>query len=146
MVTPERKNEQAKLGRISAGRQAYALQLAVPTHTQSDLRSNKLIYNNVGAGLLIPGAAVTIAWDMRGSVKGADGIVFVQLNSERAGFGVSKAELCTDGPIFAKHDWQRFVWSTTLAPDVGGSVTLHLSSHCPPVAGRGVGSYCDSMP
>jgi hypothetical protein len=124
----------------------YAANLNVPVRSQTDPGVDNLIKNaNLAAGLLTPGATVTVTWDMKGSLAGAGGVVFVELFSELSGGGTSKAEIYTGGPIFPTADWQSFVWNTTLGPDVTGGVTLQLKTACGPVEGCGVDAYFDNI-
>jgi hypothetical protein len=124
----------------------YAANLNVPVRSQTDPAVDNLIKNaNLSAGLLTPGADITVTWDMRGSLEGAGGVVFVELFSELSGGGASKAEIYTGGPIFPTTDWQSFIWNTTLGPDVSGGVTLQLKSSCGPVEGCGVDAYFDNI-
>jgi hypothetical protein len=124
----------------------YAANLLVPTRTQLDPAVDALIKNaNLAAGLLTPGADVTVTWDMRGSLEGAGGVIFVELFSELAGGGTSKSQIYTDGPLAPDADWQSFVWNTTLGPDVSGGVTLQLKASCGPVEGCGVDAYFDNI-
>ena len=107
---------------------------------------DNLIKNaNLEAGNLTPGASVTVTWDMRGSLSGAGGVVFVEFFSELSGGGTSKAEIYTGGPLTPTADWQSFTWDTTLGPDVSGGVTLQLKTSCGPVEGCGVDAYFDNV-
>jgi len=124
----------------------YAANLNVPVRSQTDPAVDNLIKNaNLAAGLLTPGADVTVTWDMRGSLVGAGGVVFVELFSELTGGGTSKAELFTNGPIFPVDAWTPYSWTTTLGPDVSGGVTLQLKTSCGPVEGCGVDAYFDNV-
>jgi hypothetical protein len=124
----------------------FAANLNVPIRSQMDPAVDNLIKNaNLGAGLLTPGASITVTWDMMGSLQGAGGVVFVELFSELAGGGTSKAEIYTEGPIFPTPGWQSFSWTTTLGPDVAGGVTLQLKSSCGPVEGCGVDAFFDNI-
>jgi len=124
----------------------YAANLFVPTRSQTDPAVDNLIKNaNLGAGLLTPGASITVTWDMRGSLEGAGGVVFAELFSELDGGGTSKAEIYTGGPIFPSNDWESFSWTTTLGPDVDGGVTFQLKASCGPVEGCGVDAYFDNV-
>jgi hypothetical protein len=124
----------------------YAANLNVPVRTQSDPPVDNVLKNaNLQAGNLTPGAPITVTWDMRGSLEGDGGVVFVELFSELTGGGTSKAELYTNGPIFPTADWQSFTWNTTLGPDVSGGVTLQLKASCGPVEGCGVDAYFDNV-
>ena len=124
----------------------YAANLIVPTRGVGDPPVDALIKNaNLGAGFLTPGAPVTITWDMRGSLEGAGGVIFVELFSELAGGGTSKAEIYTGAPLAPNADWTPYSWTTTLGPDVDGGVTLQLKASCGPVVGCGVDSYFDNI-
>ena len=124
----------------------YAANLFVPIRSQIDPAADPLIKNaNLGAGLLTPGADVTVTWDMRGSLTGAGGVIFVELFSELAGGGTSKAEIYTGGPLSPNAGWTPYSWTTTLGPDVDGGVTLQLKASCGPVEGCGVDAYFDNV-
>ena len=135
----------------------YAANLNVPTRSQVDPAADPLIKNaNLGAGLLTPGASVTVTWDMRGSLEGAGGVIFVELFSERAGGGTNKAEIYTGGALVPTADWNSYSWTTsvaTLAEDNGvpgtggapGGLTLQLKASCGPVEGCGVDAYFDNV-
>ncbi|MGB5259912.1 MAG: VPLPA-CTERM sorting domain-containing protein [Gammaproteobacteria bacterium] len=127
----------------------YAANLVVPVRTQTDPAVDNLLKNaNLEAGLLTPGAAITVTWDLRGSLQGAGGVVFVELFSELAGGGTSKAEIYTGGPIFPNADpnmWTSYTWNTTLGPNVDGGVTLQLKASCGPVDGCGTDIFFDNI-
>ncbi|TWU29824.1 PEP-CTERM sorting domain-containing protein [Bythopirellula polymerisocia] len=124
----------------------FAANLNVPVRSQTDPPVDNLIKNaNLGIGIVTPGQDITIKWDMRGSLTGAGGVVFVELFSELDGGGVSKQEIYTNAPIFPTADWQSFIWNTTLGPDVAGGVTLQLKASCGPVEGCGVDAYFDNV-
>jgi hypothetical protein len=126
----------------------YAANLNVPVRGPGDSAVDNLIKNaNRGAGSLTPNAPVTITWDMRGSLEGAGGVVFVELFSELATEGVSKAEIYTNGPIFPDDPdtWTSYTWNTTLGADVSGGVTLQLKASCGPVVGCGLDVYFDNV-
>jgi hypothetical protein len=123
----------------------YAANLNVPVRSQTDPPVDNVLKNaNLGAGTLTPGMPITVTWDLRGSLEGAGGVVFVELFSELTGGGTSKAEIYTGGPLFPQADWQSFTWDTTLGPDVSGGVTLQLKASCGPVEGCGVDAYFDN--
>ena len=124
----------------------YAANLNVPVRSQIDPPADPLIKNaNLGAGLLTPGASITVTWDMRGSLEGAGGVIFAELFSELAGGGTSKAEIYTGGPLAPNDSWTPYSWTTTLGPDVDGGVTLQLKASCGPVEGCGVDAYFDNV-
>jgi hypothetical protein len=123
----------------------YAANLVVPVRGPSDGPVDNLIKNaNLEAGNLTPGQAITVTWDMRGSLSGAGGVVFVELFSEFSGGGAT-GEIYTNGPIFPTADWQSFTWDTTLGADVSGGVTLQLKAACGPVEGCGADVYFDNV-
>ena len=124
----------------------YAANLTVPVRGPTDPAVDNLIKNaNLAAGDLTPGQEITVTWDMRGSLIGAGGVVFVELFSELSGGGTSKAEIYTNAPLSPTADWQSFSWTTTLGPDVSGGVTLQLKASCGPVEGCGVDVYFDNV-
>jgi hypothetical protein len=124
----------------------YAANLNVPIREQQSPAVDALIKNaNLGAGSLTAGAPVTITWDMRGSLEGAGGVIFVELFSELAGGGTSKAEIYTGGPLAPNNSWTSYIWNTTLGNDVAGGVTLQLKASCGPVEGCGVDAYFDNI-
>ncbi len=60
----------------------------------SDPPVDNVIKNaNLQAGFLTPFAPITVTWDMKGSLSGAGGVVFIELFSELSGGGTSKAEI-----------------------------------------------------
>ena len=124
----------------------YAANLNVPVRESGDPAVDNLIKNaNLGAGLLTPGASITVTWDMRGSLSGAGGVVFVELFSELSGGGTSKAEIYTNAPLSPNAGWTPYNWTTTLGADVSGGVTLQLKTSCGPVVGCGVDAYFDNV-
>ncbi len=128
----------------SAG--TYAANLNVPVRTQTDPGVDNFIKNaNLEAGNLTAGATVTVTFDMRGSLSGAGGVVFVELFSELSGGGASKSEILGGGPIFPDAAWTPYSFTTTLGPDVSGGVTLQLKTSCGPVEGCGVDAYFDNV-
>jgi hypothetical protein len=114
--------------------------------TQGDPAVDNLIKNsNLEAGNLTPGAAVTVSFDMRGTLSGAGGVVFAEFFSELIGGGVSKAEIFSGGPLALTADWTKYTFNTTLGPDVSGGVTLQLKASCGPVEGCGVDVFFDNV-
>src|SRR6056297_2380595 len=124
----------------------YAANLVVPVRGQSDPGLDNVIKNaNLEAGNLTPGAAVTVSFDMRGTLSGAGGVVFAELFSELSGGGTSKAELLGGGPLTPTADWVTYSFDTTLGPDVSGGVTLQLKASCGAVEGCGVDVFFDNV-
>ncbi|MHC5112531.1 MAG: hypothetical protein ACYTHJ_21945, partial [Planctomycetota bacterium] len=127
----------------------YAANLVIPVRGPGDPGVDNLIKNaNLQAGSLTPNAPVTVTWDLRGSLVGAGGVVFVELFSELDGGGTSKAEIYTGGPIFPDPDpnvWTPYTWNTTLGPDVSGGVTLQLKVGCGGVEGCGADIFFDNV-
>lgn len=83
---------------------------------------------NLGAGLVMPGQAVTISVDLKG-VTAIGGLVFVQVFWEISGGGVSGAQLL--GPIFADPNpatWTTHTFVTTAGSDVSGGVSVQLEA------------------
>ena len=130
----------------------YAANLVVPPRGATDPAVDNLIKNaNLQAGFLPDGANITVTWDMRGSLVGAGGVVFVELFSEKAGGGTNKAEIYTGGPIFPvdPNNWTPYLWNTTIANTAEGGapggVTLQLKVSCGPVEGCGADIFFDNV-
>jgi len=124
----------------------YAANLNIPVIGAGGVAVDNLIKNaNLEAGNLTPGAAVTVSFDMRGSLSGAGGVVFAELFSELAGGGTSKAEILSGGPLAPADAWTSYVFNTTLGPDVAGGVTLQLKVGCGAVEGCGADVYFDNV-
>jgi ribosomal protein L14 len=123
----------------------FAANLVVPVRVAGDGPVDNLIKNaNLEAGNLTPGQAITVTWDMRGSLQGDGGVVFVELFSEFSGGGAT-GEIYTGAPIFPTAGWQSFTWNTNLGGDVSGGVTLQLKVSCGPVVGCGADVYFDNV-
>jgi hypothetical protein len=123
----------------------YAANLSIPARQAGDPGVDNLIKNaNLAAGDLTPGQPISITWDMRGSLEGAGGVVFVELFSEFSGGGAT-GEIYTGAPIFPTANWQSFTWDTTLGADVSGGVTLQLKVGCGAVVGCGADVYFDNV-
>jgi beta-glucanase (GH16 family) len=124
----------------------YAANLNIPVIGAGGLAIDNLIKNaNLEAGNLAPNAAVTVSFDMRGSLAGAGGVVFAELFSELAGGGTSKAEILSGGSLTPADAWAPYSFNTTLGPDVAGGVTLQLKVGCGPVEGCGADVYFDNV-
>jgi len=127
---------------------SFAANLSIaPKVTAAPGVDNVIKNANLAAGLLTPGADVTVTWDMRGELTGASGVVFIQLFSEVSGGGVSKDDIYTGGPLFPNdpNNWQSFVWNTTLGADVSGGVSLQLKAACGAVIGCGTSIDFDNI-
>ncbi|MGB5718279.1 MAG: VPLPA-CTERM sorting domain-containing protein [Gammaproteobacteria bacterium] len=124
----------------------YALNSVVPVLQAGDPAVDNVIKNaNLAAGLLTPGASITVEWDMYGSLTGAGGVIFIELFSELAGGGTSKAEIFGGGPTNPNTGWTHYIWNTTLGPNVDGGVTLQLKTSCGPIEGCGVDAFFDRI-
>jgi PKD repeat protein len=100
---------------------------------------------NFGVGDLTAGEAVTVSFDLYGSVAGAGGVVFAELFSELSGGGTSKAEILGGGPLFPNSTWTTYSFDTTLGTDVSGGVTLQLKADCGANAGCVINAYFDNV-
>lgn len=120
----------------------FAANLSVGAGTDNVLKNA-----NKGAGLLTPGASITVTWDMRGVATAPGAVVFVELFSELSGGGTSKAEIYTGGPLFPNDpvNWTSYSWTTTLGPDVSGGATLQLKVGCGAVDGCSASADFDNI-
>jgi hypothetical protein len=124
----------------------FAANLNIPVIGAGGGGVDNLIKNaNLEAGNLTAGAAVTVSFDMRGSLSGAGGVVFAELFSELDGGGVSKAEILGGAPLTPVDAWTPYTFNTTLGPDVAGGVTLQLKVGCGAVEGCGADVYFDNV-
>jgi hypothetical protein len=124
----------------------FAANLNIPVIGAGGVGVDNLIKNaNLEAGNLAAGAAVTVSFDMRGSLSGDGGVVFAELFSELAGGGTSKAEILGGGALAPAAAWTPYTFNTTLGPDVAGGVTLQLKVGCGAVEGCGADVYFDNV-
>ena len=100
---------------------------------------------NIAIGTVTPNTEVTISFDLKGSLEGAGGVVFVEFFSELGTEGVSKAEILSGGPITPTDSWQSYSFTTTTGNDVSGGVTVQLKTACGPVNGCNVVAYFDNV-
>ena len=93
--------------------------------------SGSVIKNaNIGIGLVMPGATVTISFDARGA-GAAGGVAFAEFFSELSGGGVSSAVILGGAPLILNADpnvWTTFNFTTPAGPDVSGGVTLQFGA------------------
>ncbi|MFT5424594.1 MAG: hypothetical protein ACI89L_002390, partial [Phycisphaerales bacterium] len=83
---------------------------------------------NMGVGIVTPGEVITISFWAK-SINGIGGVNFAEFFSELDGGGTSKSEILGGAPLFAPSDvWTFYSFTTTAGPDVGGGVTLQLTS------------------
>jgi hypothetical protein len=124
----------------------YSAYSSVPVRTAGAPPVDNVLKNaNLGAGSLTALAPITVTWDMRGELTGDGGVVFIELFSELAGGGTSKAEIFGGAPLNPTAGWSSYSWNTTLGSDVSGGVTLQLKTSCGPVVGCGVDAYFDNI-
>jgi beta-glucanase (GH16 family) len=100
---------------------------------------------NIGIGSVAPDTAITVSFDLKGSMAGVGGVVFAELFSELADGGVSKAELLGSGPMFPNATWTNYTFTTTTGNDVSGGVTLQLKADCGGNPGCMIDAYFDNV-
>jgi len=100
---------------------------------------------NIGVGTITPNTAVTVTFDLFGSVAGAGGVVFAELFSELSGGGVSKSEILGGGPLFPNGTWTTYTFNTTTGNDVSGGITLQLKADCGGNSGCVINAYFDNV-
>jgi len=100
---------------------------------------------NIGIGTITPNTAVTIKFDLFGSVTGAGGVVFAEFFSELTGGGVSKSEILGGGPLFPNGTWTTYTFQTTTGNDVTGGVTVQLKADCGGNSGCKIDAYFDNV-
>ncbi len=96
----------------------------------------------IAAGAVMPGASVTISFDMKGSLSGDGGVVFAELFSEG---DPTTGEILTGGPIFPTATWVTYSFTPSAGADVTRGITFQLAAVCGAVAGCGVDVFFDNV-
>ena len=106
---------------------------------------------NLGGGIIFPNSALTISFDMYGTLAGSGGVVFVEVISEQVGGGTSKTEILGGGPLLpnAPNDWTagwvNYQFNTTVGSNVTGGVTLLFKADCGASTNGTVNVYLDNV-
>ena len=100
---------------------------------------------NVGAGLLVPGQAINVSFDLFGSVSGSGGVFFAEGFSELSGGGTSASEIFGGGPLFPNGTWTTYNFTHIAGPDISGGFTLQLKTDCGANPGCVVDAYIDNV-
>jgi hypothetical protein len=105
------------------------------------------------AGLLTPGAAVTVSFDARAPIQTVDSnagtqigkVVFIaELFSEFTEPGATN-EILMGPPTFLDETWNTFVFNTTLGADVSGGVSLLFKADCGAAANCALTALIDNV-
>jgi hypothetical protein len=96
----------------------------------------------LAAGVVTPGASVTISFDMKGSLRGDGGVVFAEFFSEG---DPTTGEILTGGPIFPTIEWTTYTFTPRAGADVTRGITFQLAAVCGAVSGCGVDVYFDNV-
>lgn len=93
------------------------------------IASNSLFKQaNVGIGSIMPGQAVTISFDAKGSF-GPGGVAFAEFFTELAGGGTSSSQILGGGPLnLHPTEWRTFTYNVNAGPITSGGVTLQLGA------------------
>jgi hypothetical protein len=86
---------------------------------------------------------VTVSFDLKGSIVGAGGVIFVEFFSELSGGGTSQAGIISQ-PV-PTSSWVNYNIPVTTGNDVSGGVTLQLKADCGTNAGCTVDAYFDNV-
>ncbi len=98
---------------------------------------------NIGNGTVTPDTAMTVSFDLRGSVEGVGGVIFIEFFSELTGGGTSAAGIISQ-PV-PTSDWVHYEIPVTTGSDVSGGVTLQLKADCGGNPGCMVDAYFDNV-
>jgi hypothetical protein len=98
---------------------------------------------NIGIGTVQADSTATVSFDLKGSIVGAGGVVFVEFFSELSGGGTSAAGIIAQ-PV-PTNEWVNYSISVTTGPDVSGGVTLQLKADCGANPGCTVDTYWDNV-
>lgn len=96
----------------------------------------------IGEGEITPGEAMTVSFDMRGSVSGDGGVVNALLLTESPA-GVSKTDVLAT--LTPNAEWTRYTYEVTAGSDPEWGVNLKLQPACGAVAGCEVTAYFDNI-
>ena len=96
----------------------------------------------IGEGVITPGQALTVTFDMKGSVQGDGGVVNALLLTE-APSGVSKTDNLLS--ISPTAEWTNYSYSVTAGSDPTWGLSLSLQAACGAVAGCEVTAYFDNV-
>jgi hypothetical protein len=86
---------------------------------------------------------VTVSFDLKGSIVGTGGVIFVEFFSELTGGGTSQAGIISQ-PV-PTSSWVNYTIPVTTGNDVSGGVTLQLKADCGANAGCTVDAYFDNV-
>jgi hypothetical protein len=115
----------------------YLVKMVAPEAQSPFIRQSK-----IGEGDITPGQALTVSFDMKGTVAGAGGVVNAILYTE-APSGVSKTEnLAT---VVPNAGWTNYSYNVTAGSDTEWGVALLLQPACGAVAGCEVTAYFDNV-
>ena len=98
--------------------------------------------SKIGEGVITPGQALTVSFDMKGTAAGDGGIVNALLFTE-ASSGVSKTDNLMTIPPTA--DWTNYSFDVTAGADTEWGVSLLLQPACGAVLGCEVTAYFDNV-
>ena len=97
----------------------------------------------MAAGLLTPGATVTVSYDLFGSVSGPGGVFITELFSEFAGPGATN-EILSPNAV-PSGTWQNISYTTNLGANVDGGLSLLFKADCGAAAGCTVDAFIDNV-
>ena len=98
---------------------------------------------NIGIGTVQPNSTVTVSFDLKGSIVGTGGVIFVEFFSELSSGGTSQAGIISQ-PV-PTSSWVNYSIPVTTGNDVSGGVTLQLKADCGANAGCTVDAYFDNV-
>jgi hypothetical protein len=98
--------------------------------------------SRIGEGVITAGQAMTVSFDMRGSVSGDGGVVNALLLTESPA-GVSKTDVLVT--VVPNAEWTRYTYQVTAGTDPEWGVNFRLQPACGAVAGCEVTAYFDNV-
>jgi hypothetical protein len=115
----------------------YLVKIVAP-----EAQSPSVKQSRIGEGVITPGQALTVSFDMKGTAAGDGGVVNAILFTE-APSGVSKTDvLVTTVPTA---DWMTYSYNVTAGTDTEWGVAILLQPACGAVAGCEVTAYFDNV-
>lgn len=117
--------------------QTYLVKIVAPEAQNPFIRQQR-----IGEGVITPGQALTVSFDMKGTAEGAGGVVNALLFTE-ASSGVSKTDNLTT--VVPNAEWTNYTFNVTAGTDTEWGVALLLQPACGAVAGCRVTAYFDNV-
>ena len=103
-------------------------------------------FERIAVGTVQANQALTVSFDIRGTITQPGAGFNIQFFTETAGGGPSKEEFLGGGPVTASiPNWETRTYNITTGPDASGGITLQFNAACGPVDGCAQDMYIDNV-